>query len=129
MRRARKFIASAAVAVGLGAGLAACGSTTTVLQAPKPTAPQIQQFNPQAITVQQCTALARWEVTADGTAMYNPQVQAIVSAAAGTPFGADQSTWVDDIDNSAPGQETEDDADQVITDCNAAGVPNVLSGG
>ena len=110
-----RYPAALVVTALLVAELAACSSVP---------------FNAQAVTVTQCKALAAWEAgSGSGTVAYDPTVKGIISASAGTKFGTDLAAWVSDTERGpafALGPQTSAAADQVIEDCDAAGVPNVI---
>jgi hypothetical protein len=110
-----RYLAALVVTALLIAELAACSSAPS---------------NPQAVTMTQCKALAAWEAdSGSGTVAFDPTVKGIISASAGTRFGTDLAAWVSDTERGpafALGPQTSAAADQVIEDCDAVGVQNVI---
>lgn len=101
--------------------LAACGSST-----PK-AAPAQSSTSTPASAAAACRALETWENgTASDTLNNDPARQTIANLGRGTQFGVDFASWMRDSDSGTIAQ-SENDATLVGLDCQAAGVPGVLS--
>lgn len=98
--------------------LAACGGTTN-----SASSANTSTFSVRAATIKACKdILAFQDGNATDTFANDPASVKALNDAEDTPLEADLQAWVNDLQDAAPYQQIETDADKVGADCGEVGI-------